>query len=150
MDIHKLAKDLIINETAPLISKHTIQINSSIENVWKNLTDFENWMNWNNDIESVSIFGEFSEDQKFIWKSGGSTINSKIAKINKPNVFAWSGNVLWIKAIHIWKLTKVENKVEVEVLESMEGFLSTFLVGQKKLDLILMNWLKSLKKVCEK
>ncbi len=149
MSIHQFAKSQKINEKAPLISNHSIQIKSSIENVWNILTDIENWVCWNKDIVSVKLSDQFSEDQTFIWKSGGSTIKSKIAKIDKPNILAWSGNVLWIKAIHIWKLSKIEHAVQVDVSESMEGFLSSTIVGQKKLDSVLINWLKALKDKCE-
>jgi uncharacterized membrane protein len=149
MSTHQLATQLQLNNDAPMISNHSILINAPIETVWETLADFENWCDWNDEIVSVKLLGEVSKDTTFVWKSNGATIKSRIARLDKPNTLAWSGKVLWIRAIHIWKLVESDDGVQVEVSESMEGFLSTLIVGQKKLDETLSNWLRALKTRCE-
>jgi len=75
------------------------------------------------------------------------TIRARIESAEKPHVLAWTGCVLGISAIHVWRLDRSEGGTRVQTQESMEGFPVRLLRAamQKKLDSLLETWLRDMK-----
>ena len=140
-----------INQKAPVVSQNSILIHAPIEKVWEILTSINNWQNWNSEITSAKLNGNLKPKNSFVWKSGGIKITSEIHTVEKYHSFGWTGKSLGTFAIHNWKLTEKDQKTQVVVEESMQGFLvKVFKTSfQKNLDKNVEKWLISLKNKCE-
>jgi len=144
-----------INEIAPVKSKNQIEIRSSIETVWKILTDIRNWPKWQKAV-TKTIVDEDIEDIKegttFKWKANGILFKSKI-HTSKPNAeFGWTGTTIGAKAIHNWTfLKKDDNTTIVIVEESLQGVFPTLFrqYFQNNLDKSVLTNLIELKEASE-
>ena len=116
-----------VNQKAPAYSESQILIHAPIENVYQLLSTINAWPNWQSQVTDASIKGEIKEGATFHWKAGGFRIHSKIHTAETPEKLGWTGNMLWIKAIHNWSLSPEGKSTRVKVQESMEGFLARFM-----------------------
>ena len=110
-----------VNKKAPAFHETKILIHASAEKIYKTLTSINNWPNWQNDVSSSFMQGSVAPDKKFVWKAGGFKIYSKIHTANPSSELGWSGKMLWVKAIHNWKLIPEGRSTRVIVQESMDG-----------------------------
>jgi uncharacterized membrane protein len=141
-----------INENAPVKSKNQIEIDASVDTVWKILTDINNWTRWQKAISETEVMGEIKEGTKFHWKAGGLSFKSMIHTDNPKSMFGWTGTTLGASAIHNWTFEEKNNKTIVKVEESLQGvfprlFRSYF---QKNLDSGVATNLEELKLASEK
>jgi hypothetical protein len=141
-----------INQLAPVKCTQSIIIKAKPEQVWKVLTNIDNWSNWQSEIGMSSLNGELKSGSTFIWKTGGILINSKLHTVNPYSEFGWTGKTFGMFAIHNWVLTEHENNTIVKVEESMEGLLAKILKSSfnKSLEKGMAFWLEKLKKEVEK
>ncbi|MCK4766080.1 MAG: SRPBCC family protein [Candidatus Aminicenantes bacterium] len=146
-----LAKTGEINEKASVVDKQELLVNAPIERVWKTLADIAEWPQWYTGVTIIKAPKSFVEGQTFYWKQDGVRIRSKLAKIEKPRVLSWTGRVVGIKVVHVWKLeTRGKWKTKVKVEESMEGFLVSLFMNSQKLHKVLKLWINLLKIRAEK
>ncbi|PWG06919.1 SRPBCC domain-containing protein [Polaribacter aquimarinus] len=86
--------------------KTSITINASKEKIWKILTDFKNYPEWNSFIKSVT--GEVKVGKQIKIKLQGMTFKPIILIFNENSELKWLGR-LWFKGIfdgeHKFKLT---------------------------------------------
>jgi uncharacterized protein YndB with AHSA1/START domain len=144
--LYLLAKKGVINEKAPVIDKQEIMINAPIEKVWEILANIGEWPEWYTGVTIEKKPEKYEEGQTFHWKQDGNKIKSRLAKIERPNTLAWTGSVLWIKAVHVWQLREIEkSKTKVAVAESMQGFFISQFINKEKLHKVLDLWLNLLK-----
>ena len=111
-----------VDSKAKCFSKEEITINSPVENVFKILSDINNWTTWQSSVTKVQINGATEVGVKFKWKAGGLNINSQFHTVNANSEIGWTGRIWWIKAVHNWYLSNQNNKTKVIVKESLEGF----------------------------
>ena len=105
--------------------KTSITINASKERVWKILTDFENYPEWNSFIESVS--GDVKVGNQIQIKLQGMTFKPVILTLNENTELKWLGH-LWFKGLfdgeHKFKLTDNGNgTTNFEQSENFSGIL---------------------------
>jgi len=143
---------IAVNKYAPVIGRSEIEINADPQKVWDVLSDIKNWPDWNPDIKSVSLEGDLVPGTEFHWKTGAGTITSTLQEVQAPEVLAWTGKVMTIKAIHVYKLSPKDGKTVVSTAESWEGLLARTLKGtmQKSLQKSLDTGLVYLKDAVEK
>ena len=110
-----------INNNAPVLYRGCVEIDASADKVWNILSDFESWPRWNPDIESVRLEGEIEEGAGFSWKAGPGTIRSKLEEIKPGEKLAWTGKTFGIKAIHVWKIERKNDRMVVTTEESWDG-----------------------------
>lgn len=141
-----------INNEAPVVQKNEIFINETTEKIWKILTNIENWDKWNNRIKNPILREDLKVGTTFIWKTGGSKINSKVHTILPEKEFGWTGKTFGATAIHNWYLEPNKNGTKVKVEESMEGLIIVLM--KKKMNQKLADdmkfWLERLKFESEK
>ncbi|MCA9347685.1 SRPBCC family protein [Candidatus Saccharibacteria bacterium] len=125
-----------IEQGAPVSYSQSIEINASIQTIWKIMTDIENWPSWNEDIKSATLNGKLTIGTTFTWKSGPGTITSTLEAVNKPNLLGWSGKLFGIKAVHIWKIKSVKGKSIVTTEESWSGLYASLFKRRSKKTLI--------------
>ena len=141
-----------VNEKAPVLAKAKIEIKADPEIIWNIMTDIEAWPSWNPDIKKACLKGELKEGTQFVWKAGPGKITSLLQNVDPPHILAWTGRVMGINAVHIWKIEIIDGKTVVETEESWEGMLSKVMRGQmqKMLENSLNSGLQHLKSEAER
>jgi len=141
-----------VNENAPVVAKAKIEINAAPETVWNIMADIESWPSWNPEVKKACLKGELKEGTQFQWKTGVGKITSLLQKVDPPHFLAWTGRIMGINAIHVWKIETSEDKTVVVTEESWEGALSRVMSGrmQKMLEDSINSGLQSLKSEAER
>ena len=121
-----------INKSAPVTAAGEIDVAADREVIWELMAAIDRWPDWNPDIKAASLQGELAQGSKFSWKAGPGTINSTILQLQRPQIIAWTGSTLGIKAIHVWRLESIGEKTRVITEESWEGLLPRLLARQMK------------------
>ena len=116
-----------VDSSAKCFSKEEIIINSPVGNVFKILSDINNWPSWQSSVTKAQINGPTKPGVEFIWKAGGLKINSKLHTVNANSEIGWTGRIWWIKAVHNWYLSNENNETKVTVKESLNGLGSSFM-----------------------
>ena len=82
--IHLKAQEMNIevDSSAKCFSKEEIIINSPLENVFKILSDINNWPAWQSSVTKAQINATPEVGVKFKWKAGGLNINSELHTVN--------------------------------------------------------------------
>jgi uncharacterized protein YndB with AHSA1/START domain len=140
-----------INNNASVKCSKSIVINASIANVWKVLTDINQWAKWQDDISKARLNGELKPDATFDWKSGGAKIHSTLHTVEPFTNFGWTGITFGVFAIHNWTLKETNGQTEVMVEESMEGLFAKLFKNafNRNLKKGMQKWLDLLKNECE-
>ncbi len=143
---------LSTKENAPVYCQGTITINATPEKVWKVLTDINNWSTWMASVSTAKLNGPLMPDTTFDWKTGGSKIHSTLHTVMPFSDLGWTGKVYGIYAIHNWSFKEVAGVTQVNVSESMEGWLTKVFKKSfnKTLEKGMQQSLQELKTACEK
>ena len=136
----------------PVRSKREVEIAAPPEVVWRVLTGFEQWPDWNPDVKSMSFKGSVAPGSEFRWKSGPGTIVSTLEEVDPPRYIRWRGRTLSIKAVHEWRFEASNGGTRVETDESFSGLLARLFRGslQKTLDRSTESGLEQLKRESER
>lgn len=114
----------MIDQDAPVYCSESIEINADSEKIWRLMSDIENWPVWNNEIKSVTLHGDFAVGTKFSWKTGNGTISSTLETLEPLRLMSWSGKLLGINAVHVWRITPSSGgSCTVTTEESWNGLL---------------------------
>ena len=119
-----------VNEKAPVLAKAQIEIAATPETVWNIMADIEAWPSWNPDVKKACLKGELEEGTQFQWKTKVGKITSLLQKVEPPHLLAWTGRIMGINAIHVWKIESKDGKTVVVTEESWEGALSRVMSGR--------------------
>lgn len=116
-----------VNKNAPAYNETQILIHSPAAHVYKILSAINDWPKWQSNISKAQLKGQLATGSKFVWKSGGLRIKSKIHTADAPTKLGWTGKMLWIRATHNWVLIPDGRSTRVIVQESLEGFFAGML-----------------------
>jgi uncharacterized protein YndB with AHSA1/START domain len=148
--LHQGAMAGRVQESAPLHARQTVTIAAPRERVYALLTDFGRWPSWQPTVTKVSPPAAIEPGARFTWVNGGSEISSQLAAVIPNELVAWTGSVSIAKAVHVWRLSApAPDTTEVDVEETMDGFLLTWFYGQKDLDAEMARSLANLKRAAE-
>ncbi len=146
-----------INKSVPVIAAGEIEIAADPTVVWDVIAGINRWPNWNPDVKSAHLGGELFPGARFRWRARTGqgvhvTIASTIQKVERPRTLAWTGKILGIKAIHIWRLEQKGDRSVVRTKESWEGLLPRIFRSpmQKMLKNSICAGLRSLKAEAER
>ncbi|MGD9931614.1 MAG: SRPBCC family protein [Mangrovibacterium sp.] len=125
------------NKNAPAWHEEHLLIEAPAERVYATLADIRHWALWQSGVSKTKVHGKIAPGTSFDWKAGGFSIRSVIHTAAAPLEFGWTGNMLWLKAVHNWTFYPEGNQTRVVVNESLEGFLAglmqkTLAKGMKK------------------
>ncbi len=120
--------NLTLSNTLDIMAKQiktSITINASKEKVWKILTDFENYNQWNSFIKSVT--GTLKVGKHIKVELQGMTFKPVVLTFNENSELKWLGH-LWFKGLfdgeHKFKLTDNGNgTTNFEHSENFSGIL---------------------------
>jgi uncharacterized protein YndB with AHSA1/START domain len=139
-----------VQEGAPLHARQTVIIAAPRERVYALLTDFGRWPRWQPNVTKVTPPAAVEPGARFRWVNGRSEIASQLAAVTPNEIVAWTGSVSTAKAVHVWRLSApTPDTTEVDVEETMDGFLLTWFYGQKDLDAEMARSLANLKRAAE-
>ncbi len=102
-------------------------------------------------IEPESFNRTLEPGHRFRWRSGITAIVSTLQAVEPHRHLGWTGQVMGIRAIHVWSLEPQGKGVIVKTEESFEGWLARLLrpMMQNMLDTSLKTWLGHLKQTAE-
>ena len=135
-----------VDRGAPVIVEKGVEFDAPPDAVWDVLADVDSWPEWNPDVKSASLAGEFAEGSRFKWKSGPSTITSTIERADRPAIAGWTGTTLGARATHVWELEPTDRGTRVTTRESMSGVVPRLFSGsmRRKLETSLDTWLEEM------
>ena len=115
--------------------KTEIIINSSPEQVWNELMNFESYPEWNPFIKSLTIENEFKEGKKLsvilqLLNQKPRKFTPKIKSIVPHQEFSWLGNLFIPKIFdgyHYFRLEKQDDKTKFIQKEKFSGILGFFI-----------------------
>jgi hypothetical protein len=141
-----------VNENAPIILRHEIEVLAAPGIVWEVLSAIEGWPAWNAEVQSASLEGELAEGASFRWKAGPSTLKSKLVRVVAPEQIAWTGTSMGLNVIHVYDLESRDGKTLVRTAESAEGIPARLFRGpiKKRMDTALEVGLDALKAEAER
>ncbi len=102
----------------------TIRINANVQDVWKVLTNFEDYKHWNPFIKRIS--GHLKEGQILDVTINKMSFKPKVLYVEKDKGFEWIGHLIIPRLFdgkHHFKLTTVGNEICFEQLECFSGIL---------------------------
>jgi uncharacterized protein YndB with AHSA1/START domain len=148
--LHEGAMAGRVQEGAPLHARQTVTIAAPRERVYTLLTDFGGWPRWQPNVTKVTAPAAVEPGARFRWVNGRAEISSQLAAVKPGELVAWTGSVSTAKAVHIWRFSSpTPETTEVDVEETMDGFLLTWFYGQKELDAEMARSLANLKSAAE-
>jgi uncharacterized membrane protein len=137
----------------PIASASEIQIDAPAEEVWRTITDFRRWPEWNPEVKSMSVEpGDVAEGLVFRWKAGPGQITSTVAYAVAPKRIAWTGKTIGIDALHVWRIEARGDRTFVHTEEAFRGLLARLLRRpmRRTLDGALDRGLVALKREAER
>ena len=140
-----------VDETAPVLANHEIDINAPLETVWALHVDVSGWTRWNRDMTAAHLDAPFAPGASFDWESYGFPVTSTIYEIEAHQRILWGGTAGGITGLHEWLFTPTQDGVHVATNESFAGepVEADAAAMQSMLDASLVAWLKSLKAAAE-
>jgi len=106
--------------------KTEIVINTSVEKVWKVLTDFENYQSWNPVVPKIECHPSIGSTAKIKLKANGISlpIIAKITDFTINKRFAWGGPDIWL-------MNKIGNAEHYFELHDLNGNQCLFVHGEE-------------------
>ena len=106
---------------APAFAEGEVLIDAPRALVWLILTDFTRWPEWTPGVTYVTVAGALEAGSTFRWKSGRSTIKSRLADVAPPASISWTGRTTGIRAVHAYQLDDSGAGTIVRTQESWDG-----------------------------
>jgi len=140
-----------VDRVAPVIAVHEIDIEGSLDTVWRLHTDVNAWPTWQTDITAAHLDGVLEPGVSFDRTSYGFSVTSTVYALAKPFRVLWGGTSGGIKGVHEWLFSETSSGVRVTTTESFAGEpVEDDPAGmQTVLDASLVAWLGHLKVAVE-
>jgi hypothetical protein len=150
------AEEAGIDESAAVISRHSVTVTASADIVWRILAHIDAWTTWLPEVAyaRVETPGPLAPGSVFRWSAAGMEIESTVVQVWPQERLVWRGHgggPDGVLGVHVWALTPAGNGVKVSTEESFAGppvdaDPATFQAG---LDTTLATWLQRLKATAE-
>ena len=121
-----------VDRKAPVIGTADAHVKAPIATVWRILSDLEGWPSWNKGVSKIQPNGPVRVGTSFVWVAGASRIVSRLEEVDPPRRIAWSGRMLGIRAVHVWKFEERVEGTHVHTEESFDGFIVRLFPGLMK------------------
>lgn len=140
-----------IDEAAPVIARHEIEIQAPLDVVWGLHVDVRGWPSWNLDITEATLEQPFAPGAWFLWHTAGLSIESTIYAVTERARTLWGGTVSGITGIHEWTFDETAGGTRVHTDESWSGpsVEANVAMAQAGLDQSLVSWLDHMKTAAE-
>lgn len=140
-----------VDQTAPVLAQHDIDIEASLDTVWRLHTNVNAWTSWQTDITEARIEGPMEPGVSFSWSSFGFPVTSTVYEVTAPTRVLWGGTAGGITGIHEWIFQETPGGVHVVTNESFSGAPvdADRENMQNMLDASLVAWLDHMKQAAE-
>jgi polyketide cyclase/dehydrase/lipid transport protein len=140
-----------VDHTAPVIALHEIDVEASLDTVWKLHADVNAWPSCQTDITAAHIDGALGPGVSFDWTSYGFSVTSTVYDVTEPTRVLWGGTSGGITGVHEWVFNETPSGVHITTTESFAGEpVDADAPGmQTLLDASLVAWLGHLKTAAE-
>jgi len=140
-----------IDQAAPVVAHHEIDIKAPLEVVWQLHSDVNQWPTWHSDITAAHAEEVFQPGASFDWTSFGFSVTSTIYNVADRARVLWGGTADGITGVHEWLFDATSDGVHVTTNESFAGepVAADPAAMQSMLDASLTSWLKHLKAAAE-
>jgi len=140
-----------IDNSAPVVVRHSITIDAPVDRVWKLHVDINRWTHWQHDITEVDGMSPVAVGNEFTWTSFGFTVTSTVYGITPGARLLWGGEADGILGIHEWLFQPTPEGTLVSTAESFAGEPVEAARNELKsqLDFSLTSWLQYLKAAAE-
>jgi hypothetical protein len=140
-----------IDETAPVIARHEIEIAAPLATVWGLHTDINAWPTWQTEVTSARIVGPLEPGATFAWSTFGLDVTSTVYRVEEHSGTLWGGPASGIDGVHEWIFRETPTGVRVSTSESWSGppVDADAATLQAQLDASLVSWLRHLKAAAE-
>jgi uncharacterized protein YndB with AHSA1/START domain len=141
-----------IDRNAPAAAEGSARIAAPPEIVWAVISDIAAWPTWNPDVRSVTFDGPLEPGSEFRWKSGSSSLVSRLEAVDPPREIGWTGTTMGIRAIHVFRFEPAEGGTLARSEESWSGGLAGLLksFSRKRIQRAIDTALASLKTESER
>lgn len=110
-----------IDETAPVIARHSLCVPAPLDCVWQLHTDINRWPSWQQSIDAARLDDPFEPGAVFSWSTFGMNIASTVYEVEPMHHTLWGGPSDGIFGIHAWSFTPDAGGVMVATEESWSG-----------------------------
>ncbi|GAA4587519.1 hypothetical protein GCM10023194_36700 [Planotetraspora phitsanulokensis] len=140
-----------IDQSAPVLSHHDVDIHAPIDTVWRLHTGIDAWPTWHPDITAARLDGAVEPGSSFTWTSYGFTVTSTIYDVSACSRLLWGGTADGITGVHEWLFVETPGGVHVATSESFAGapVEADPDTMRSMLDMSLRAWLARLKAAAE-
>lgn len=140
-----------IDETAPVIARHELEIAAPLATIWDLHTTVNAWPTWQTDVTSARLDGPLEPGATFTWSTFGLDITSTVFVVDEQSRTPWNGPASGIDGVHEWTFRETPTGVLVSTSESWSGLPvdADPTTSQSQLDASLMSWLQHLKAAAE-
>jgi polyketide cyclase/dehydrase/lipid transport protein len=140
-----------IDEAAPVIARHEIEIQAPLDIVWGLHVNVPGWPTWNTDITEATLEQPFAPGASFLWQTAGLSIRSTIYEVTERARTLWGGTASGITGIHEWTFDETSGGTRVRTDESWSGkpVEANVAMAQAGLDQSLVSWLNHMKTAAE-
>ncbi len=143
---------MIADPKATQFAAAEVLIESSPDIVWQVLTDFQDWPKWNPEIKKVRGDMKVEKGSVVKWTWGGVKVKATIQEVDPPNQLIWTGRLMSINAVHVWKLSPRGSRTLLRTEESWDGILAKVFrkMLQTQLEETLSSWVGSIRSESER
>lgn len=125
-------EDVDIDHSAPATAEGSIQIAAAPETVWAVISDIPAWPTWNREVHSATLDGALATGSAFRWKSGRSSLASKLGAVDPPREIGWTGTTMGIHAVHVFRFEAKDGGTLARSEESWRGLIPSVLRGYSR------------------
>jgi hypothetical protein len=146
-----MADPSTIDDDAPVVARHQIEIQAPRATVWDLHTDVNGWTGWHPDITEADLTGALVPGVSFHWSSYGFPVTSTVYEVADQARVLWGGTAGGITGIHEWIFEETDGGVRVTTNESFAGdpVAADPSQMQRTLDQSLVAWLAAMKAAAE-
>lgn len=110
-----------VDDSAPVIARHEIDIQAPLDTVWRLHLDVNAWPTWQTDISAADLEGAFEPGASFAWTSYGFSVTSTVYDVIERARVLWGGTAAGITGVHEWLFSETPAGVHVTANESFAG-----------------------------
>lgn len=119
-----LARTGSIDHRAPVVASASIDVAAPASAVHQVLTDLEQWPTVLPGVTRLTLDapGVTGEGAHFTWRNNGFPLRSTMQRIRPESEVTWTGQALWIIAIHRNTIEPTDQGCRLTSTESMTGW----------------------------
>src|SRR4051794_30658144 len=118
---HPMRTPTGIDEAAPVVVHHEVDISAPLDVVWKLHANVNDWPTWQTDITAAHADTGFETGASFAWTSFGFSVTSTIYSVVPRSRVLCGGTGDGITGVHEWTFEETSSGVRVTTNESFAG-----------------------------